>query len=113
MHIGPYAIVPKVILAPMAGGDGQTVPVCCAGGWAQAGGVGDDHQRPAVLARRNPCAAWTMPARPDPVSVQIAGTVPEGHGRGRVLQRRHGAQLIDINLGCRRRRSAAPGLVLH
>jgi tRNA-dihydrouridine synthase B len=37
---------------------------------------------------------------PDPISVQIAGTVPEVLAEAARYNVDHGAQLIDINMGC-------------
>ena len=42
---------------------------------------------------------------PDPISVQIAGTVPQVMAEAARYNAGHGAQVIDINMGCPATRS--------
>ena len=65
MRIGPYEIVPKVLLAPMAGVTDKPFRVLCKRLGAGTVCVGNDQQRPAVLEDfQITCIAWTTSANP-------------------------------------------------
>jgi tRNA-dihydrouridine synthase B len=100
MRIGPHAIEPKVILAPMAGVTDKPFRVLCkrlGAGLAVSEMTTSDPRfwnTPKSLHRMDHAG------EPEPVSVQIAGTVPEVMAEAARHNVDHGAQLIDINMGC-------------
>ncbi|RZA18831.1 MAG: tRNA dihydrouridine synthase DusB [Lysobacteraceae bacterium] len=100
MQVGPYRIEPKVILAPMAGVTDKPFRLLCkrlGAGLAVSEMTTSDPRFWNTAKSRH---RMDHVDEPDPVSVQIAGTVPEvmaGAARHNV---EHGAQIIDINMGC-------------
>jgi tRNA-dihydrouridine synthase B len=100
MQVGPYSIHPKVILAPMAGVTDKPFRLLCkrlGAGLAVSEMTTSDPRfwnTAKSLHRLDPAG------EPDPVSVQIAGTVPDIMAEAARYNVEHGAQLIDINLGC-------------
>ena len=100
VQIGPYSIQPNVILAPMAGVTDKPFRLLCkrlGAGLAVSEMTTSDPRfwnTPKSLHRMD------HPGEPDPVSVQIAGTIPEIMAEAARHNVDHGAQLIDINLGC-------------
>jgi tRNA-dihydrouridine synthase B len=100
VQIGPYSIEPKVILAPMAGVTDKPFRLLCkrlGAGLAVSEMTTSDPRfwhTPKSLHRMDHAG------EPDPVSVQIAGTIPEVMADAARHNVAHGAQLIDINLGC-------------
>jgi tRNA-dihydrouridine synthase B len=100
MRIGPHAIDPHVILAPMAGVTDKPFRVLCkrlGAGLAMSEMTTSDPRfwRTAKSLRRMDHAG-----EPDPVGVQIAGTEPAVLADAARYNVDHGAQLIDINMGC-------------
>jgi tRNA-dihydrouridine synthase B len=100
MLIGPYRIEPKVVLAPMAGVTDKPFRLLCkrlGAGLAVSEMTTADPRfwRTAKSVHRMDHAG-----EPDPVSVQIAGTVPETLAEAARHNVALGAQLIDINMGC-------------
>ena len=100
MRIGPHHIVPRVILAPMAGVTDKPFRVLCkrlgAGLCVSEMTTSDPRFWHTAKSRHRMDHA----GEPDPVSVQIAGTVPEVMAEAARFNVDHGAQLIDINMGC-------------
>ncbi|HSR64330.1 MAG TPA: tRNA dihydrouridine synthase DusB [Xanthomonadaceae bacterium] len=100
MRIGPHAIVPPVILAPMAGVTDKPFRVLCkrlgAGLCVSEMTTSDPRFWNTAKSRHRMDHA----GEPAPVSVQIAGTVPEVMADAARYNVDHGAQLIDINMGC-------------
>ena len=100
MQIGPYRIEPEVMLAPMAGVTDKPFRVLCkrlGAGLCVSEMTTSD---PRFWSTSKSLHRMDHVGEPAPVSVQIAGTVPEvmaGAARHNVD---HGAQLIDINMGC-------------
>ena len=100
MHIGPYSIAPNVILAPMAGVTDKPFRLLCkrlGAGLAVSEMTTSD---PRFWNTAKSLHRMDHAGEPDPVSVQIAGTVPEIMAAAARHNVEHGAQLIDINLGC-------------
>jgi len=100
MRIGPYSIDPKVILAPMAGVTDKPFRVLCkrlGAGLAVSEMTTSD---PRFWHTSKSLHRMDHAGEPDPVSVQIAGTVPEVMAEAARHNVDHGAQLIDINMGC-------------
>ena len=100
MRIGPHTIEPAVVLAPMAGVTDKPFRVLCkrlgAGLCVSEMTTSDPRFWHTAKSRHRMDHA----GEPDPVSVQIAGTVPEVMAEAARFNVDHGAQLIDINMGC-------------
>ena len=100
MQIGPYTIQPNVILAPMAGVTDKPFRLLCkrlGAGLAVSEMTTSD---PRFWNTAKSLHRMDHAGEPDPVSVQIAGTVPEIMAEAARHNVDHGAQLIDINMGC-------------
>ena len=100
MRIGPYCIEPKVILAPMAGVTDKPFRLLCkqlGAGLAVSEMTTSD---PRFWSTAKSQHRMDHVGEPDPVSVQIAGTVPDVMAEAARFNVDHGAQLIDINMGC-------------
>ncbi|WP_144815794.1 tRNA dihydrouridine synthase DusB [Aerolutibacter ruishenii] len=100
MRIGPYEIAPKVILAPMAGVTDKPFRVLCkqlgAGLCVSEMTTSDPRFWRTAKSRHR----MDHDGEPAPASVQIAGTVPEVMADAARYNVEHGAQIIDINMGC-------------
>ncbi|GAB2614603.1 tRNA dihydrouridine synthase DusB [Novilysobacter erysipheiresistens] len=100
MQIGRHAINPKVILAPMAGVTDKPFRVLCkrlgAGLCVSEMTTSDPRFWSTAKSRHR----MDHVGEPDPVSVQIAGTVPSIMADAARHNVDHGAQIIDINMGC-------------
>ncbi|MEO6155786.1 MAG: tRNA dihydrouridine synthase DusB [Thermomonas sp.] len=100
MQIGRHRIEPRVILAPMAGVTDKPFRLLCkqlGAGLAVSEMTTSD---PRFWNTAKSVHRMDHVGEPDPVSVQIAGTVPAimaDAARNNVDQ---GAQIIDINMGC-------------
>src|SRR6476659_6610765 len=100
MQIGPYRIDPPVLLAPMAGVTDKPFRVLCkrlgAGLCVSEMTTSDPRFWGTAKSRHR----MDHDGEPSPVSVQIAGTVPDVLAEAARHNVAHGAQLIDINMGC-------------
>jgi tRNA-dihydrouridine synthase B len=100
MRIGPYDIAPHVILAPMAGVTDKPFRVLCkqlgAGLCVSEMTTSDPRFWNTSKSRHR----MDHDGEPAPISVQIAGTVPEAMADAARHNVDHGAQIIDINMGC-------------
>ncbi|WP_460822402.1 tRNA dihydrouridine synthase DusB [Lysobacter olei] len=100
MRIGPYEIAPKVILAPMAGVTDKPFRVLCkqlgAGLCVSEMTTSDPRFWRTAKSRHR----MDHEGEPAPISVQIAGTIPEVMAEAARHNVDHGAQIIDINMGC-------------
>jgi tRNA-dihydrouridine synthase B len=100
MRIGPHDISPRVILAPMAGVTDKPFRVLCkrlgAGLCVSEMTTSDPRFWSTAKSRHRMDHA----GEPAPISVQIAGTVPEVMAEAARYNVDHGAQIIDINMGC-------------
>ena len=100
MRIGPYLIDPPVILAPMAGVTDKPFRMLCkrlGAGLAVSEMTTSD---PRFWHTTKSLRRMDHAGEPDPVSVQIAGTEPAALAEAARYNVDHGAQLIDINMGC-------------
>ncbi|TLX21096.1 tRNA dihydrouridine synthase DusB [Thermomonas fusca] len=100
MRIGPHLIDPKVILAPMAGVTDKPFRLLCkrlGAGLAVSEMTISD---PRFWNTSKSRTRMDHVGEPDPVSVQIAGTDPAALAEAARFNVDHGAQIIDINLGC-------------
>ena len=100
LQIGPHAITPRVLLAPMAGVTDKPFRVLCkrlgAGLCASEMTTSDPRFWTTAKSRHR----MDHIGEPAPVSVQIAGTVPQIMADAARYNVDHGAQIIDINMGC-------------
>jgi len=100
MRIGSFDITPRVILAPMAGVTDKPFRVLCkrlgAGLCASEMTTSDPRFWNTAKSRHR----MDHDGEPAPISVQIAGTVPEVMAEAARYNVDHGAQIIDINMGC-------------
>ncbi len=97
MQIGPYRIDSNVILAPMAGVTDKPFRVLCkqlGAGLCVSEMTSSD---PRFWSTRKSIHRMDHVGEPAPVSVQIAGTVPEALADAARHNVEHGAQLIDIS----------------
>ena len=100
MLIGPHRIHPNVILAPMAGVTDKPFRQLCkrlGAGLAMSEMTTSD---PRFWNTRKSLHRMDHDGEPDPIGVQIAGTVPEVMADAARHNVDHGAQIIDINMGC-------------
>ncbi len=100
MRIGPYLIEPRVILAPMAGVTDKPFRQLCkrlGAGLAMSEMTISD---PRFWNTRKSQQRMDHDGEPAPIGVQIAGTVPETLADAARHNVDHGAQIIDINMGC-------------
>ena len=100
MRIGPHEIQPQVILAPMAGVTDKPFRLLCkrlGAGLAVSEMTTSD---PRFWNTAKSLHRMDHVGEPDPVSVQIAGTVPDTLAEAARYNVDHGAQIIDINMGC-------------
>jgi len=100
MQIGPYAIDPRVVLAPMAGVTDKPFRMLCkqlGAGLCVSEMTTSD---PRFWNTAKSLHRMDHAGEPAPISVQIAGTVPEVMADAARHNVEHGAQLVDINMGC-------------
>ena len=100
MRLGPYTLTPNVVLAPMAGVTDKPFRMLCkrlgAGLCVSEMTISD----PKFWHTNKSLHRMDHAGEPDPISVQIAGTVPEVLAEAARYNVGHGAQIIDINMGC-------------
>ncbi len=100
MHIGQYKIANRLIAAPMAGVTDRPFRALCrrlGAGLAVSEMVTSD---PNLYRTRKTARRLDHCGEPGPVSVQIAGTDPQRMAEAARFNVAHGAQIIDINMGC-------------
>ena len=100
MRIGPYVIEPRVVLAPMAGVTDKPFRQLCkqlGAGLAVSEMTTSDPRFWNTAKSRH---RMDHAGEPDPISVQIAGTVPSVMADAARHNVDQGAQIIDINMGC-------------
>ena len=100
MRIGSYLIEPNVVLAPMAGVTDKPFRLLCkrlGAGLAVSEMTTSD---PRFWTTRKSLTRMDHVGEPAPVSVQIAGTIPEVLAEAARHNVEHGAQIVDINMGC-------------
>ncbi len=100
MHIGPYQLENNLIVAPMAGITDLPFRRLCrslGAGMAVSEMVSSDSTlcgNPKTLRR------LMLEGEPAPLSVQIMGSDPKKMAAAARIHVEHGAQIIDINMGC-------------
>ncbi|MFC4727673.1 tRNA dihydrouridine synthase DusB [Coralloluteibacterium thermophilus] len=100
MLLGPHAIHPPVVLAPMAGVTDKPFRLLCkrlGAGLAVSEMTTADPRFWGTAKSRH---RMDHAGEPAPVSVQIAGTEPAQLADAARHNVAHGAQIIDINMGC-------------
>jgi len=100
MHIGPHAIEPKLILAPMAGVTDKPFRLLSkrlGAGYAVSEMTTSD---PRLWRTRKSRHRLDHEDEPAPIGVQIAGADPAALARAAQHAVEHGAQIVDINMGC-------------
>ena len=101
MRIGPYQLKNNLVVAPMAGVTDRPFRQLCkqlGAGMAVSEMVAS--QFAACGAPKNRAAARITKAKSSPISVQIAGADPAMMAEAARYNVDHGAQIIDINMGC-------------
>lgn len=99
-RIGSYRIEPNVILAPMAGVTDKPFRMLCKRRGAGLCVSEMTSSDPRFWATRKSLHRMDHDGEPAPVSVQIAGTIPEVLAEAARHNVEYGAQIIDINMGC-------------
>ncbi|WP_376694158.1 tRNA dihydrouridine synthase DusB [Wenzhouxiangella sp. EGI_FJ10409] len=100
LPIGGHRITPALGLAPMAGVTDKPFRLLCrrlGAGLATSEMTSSDPSLWHTLKSRE---RMDHGGEPGPVSVQIAGTVPERMAEAARHNVEHGAEIIDINMGC-------------
>jgi len=100
LPISGYRITPALGLAPMAGVTDKPFRLLCrrlGAGLATSEMTSSD---PSLWHTRKSRERMDHAGEPGPVSVQIAGTVPERMAEAARYNVDHGAEIIDINMGC-------------
>jgi tRNA-dihydrouridine synthase B len=100
MQIGPYRLAAPVVLAPMAGVTDKPFRQLCkrlGAGLAVSEMTTSD---PKLWQTQKSLRRMDHVGEPDPVSVQIAGYDPRMLADAARYNVDHGAQIVDINMGC-------------
>ena len=100
MRIGSHSIDPPVVLAPMAGVTDKPFRQLCkrlGAGLAVSEMTTAD---PRLWTTRKSIKRMDHAGEPEPVSVQIAGYDPAMLAEAARYNADHGAQIVDINMGC-------------
>ncbi len=100
MQIGPYRIDPPLILAPMAGVTDKPFRQLCKRLGAGLAVSEMTISNPKLWHTQKSLHRMDHEGEPAPISVQIAGTDPRQLADAARHNVDHGAQLIDINMGC-------------
>jgi tRNA-dihydrouridine synthase B len=100
MLIGPYSLDPPLVLAPMAGVTDKPFRLLCkrlGAGYAVSEMTTSD---PRLWKTKK--SKWRMDhaGEPSPIGVQIAGGDPSFLADAARFNVDHGAQIIDVNMGC-------------
>ena len=100
MQIGPYLIEPKLVLAPMAGVTDKPFRMLCKRMGAGLCVSEMTTSDPRLWKTSKSLHRMDHAGEPSPISVQIAGTDPAILAEAARHNVEHGAQIIDINMGC-------------
>jgi tRNA-dihydrouridine synthase B len=100
MHIGPHEISPNLILAPMAGVTDKPFRMLCKKMGAGLCVSEMTISNPKFWQTSKSVHRMDHADETSPISVQIAGTDPKQLGEAARFNVDHGAQIIDINMGC-------------
>ena len=100
MGLGPHAIEPPLILAPMAGVTDKPFRLLgkrLGAGYAVSEMTTAD---PRLWSTKRAATAWITRGEPAPIGVQIAGADPQALAEAARYNVALGAQIVDINMGC-------------
>jgi tRNA-dihydrouridine synthase B len=100
VQIGPYLLANDLVVAPMAGVTDRAFRVLCrrlGAGLAVSEMVTADA---SLYGTRKTVRRLDHDGEPGPVAVQIVGTEPAKLAEAARVNVGHGAQIIDINMGC-------------
>jgi tRNA-dihydrouridine synthase B len=100
MRIGPYQLSNSLLVAPMAGVTDRPFRVLCkslGAGYAVSEMM---TSQPQLWATQKSKTRMNHDGENAPIAVQIAGTEPEQMANAALFNIDHGAQIIDINMGC-------------
>ena len=100
MRIGRHTIEPAVVLAPMAGVTDKPFRMLCKRMGAGLCVSEMTTSDPRLWHTQKSLRRMDHAGEPEPVSVQIAGTEPEQLAEAARYNAAHGAEIIDINMGC-------------
>lgn len=100
MQIGPHSIVPALVLAPMAGVTDKPFRQLCKRLGAGLAVSEMTISNPRLWHTQKSLHRMDHVGEPAPISVQIAGTEPAQLAEAARYNVDHGAQIIDINMGC-------------
>ncbi len=100
MKIGPRIIDPPLGLAPMAGVTDKPFRLLCRRMGAGLATSEMTAANPLLWQTRKSLERRDHAGEPGPISVQIAGTEPAQMAAFARFQVEHGAEIIDINMGC-------------
>ena len=100
MQIGPYRIEPAVVLAPMAGVTDKPFRMLCKRLGAGLCVSEMTTSEPRLWHTAKSLHRMDHADELAPISVQIAGTDPQVLADAARYNVDHGAQIIDINMGC-------------
>lgn len=98
--IGPYSFENRLVLAPMAGVTDRPFRQLCRSLGAGMTVSEMVSSRPDLRLSRKTQLRMDHQGEPGPVIVQIAGGIPEMMAHAAAYNVDHGAQIIDINMGC-------------
>ena len=100
LQIGPYLIETPVVLAPMAGVTDKPFRMLCKRLGAGLCVSEMTTSEPRLWHTSKSVHRMDHIDEPAPISVQIAGTDPRVLAEAARYNIEHGAQIIDINMGC-------------
>lgn len=100
MHIGQYTLKNKLMVAPMAGVTDRPFRMLCKHLGAAYAVSEMMSAQPQLWATQKSRNRMNHEGEGDPIAVQIAGTEPEQMAHAARFNIAHGAQIIDINMGC-------------
>ena len=100
MKIGPYQLTGQVVLAPMAGVTDLPFRLLCRKLGAAMAVSEMVTSKPELWSNKKTQTRIVHSGEPGPISIQIAGTDPDLMAKAAQFNVRHGAQIIDINMGC-------------
>ena len=100
LTIGPHRIAPGLLLAPMAGVTDKPFRILCKRLGAGLCASEMTSSDPSLWRTRKSLQRMDHDGEPPPISVQIAGYDPAMMAEAARFNVDHGAQIIDINMGC-------------
>ncbi len=100
MKIGSHCIEPALGLAPMAGVTDKPFRLLCRRMGAGLATSEMTSANPQLRGTRKSAERLDHAGEPGPISVQIAGTEPDQMADFARYNADHGAEIIDINMGC-------------